>query len=207
MSKRESLGASVVPFLVALTLAGCGSSPISDKDSSKQAQNGSPAAPATQPTTTPPSVPSDDTGARSPDLEGFGVIREFGGNDTAAMFGLLPASGTLKITSCTGPNFLVEVGCRVGQLDGAAMDRLFLKSSKPMAQSEKQSLLSQWSGAQVIYLEGYNGALCTVAEIEYNITVSGTANGHSFTSTFQFIALPNSNGDCTYHKFGTITRT
>ncbi|MBL7544762.1 MAG: hypothetical protein JNL11_13175 [Bdellovibrionaceae bacterium] len=139
-------------------------------------------------------------------LKGFGVIREFGGSDTAAVFGLLPTNGSIQITGCSGPEFLVHVGCRVGQLNETVMNHLFLKSSKPMEQSEKQNIVSQWNGAQIIYLEGYNGNLCSSDEIEYNVTVSGTIDAQPFTSTFQFIALPNSNGNCTYHKFGTITR-
>ncbi len=144
--------------------------------------------------------------AHATDLQGFGVIREFGGTDTAAMFGLLPASGSLQFTGCTGPAFLVPVGCRVGDLNQVAMDHLFLKSSKPMSQQEKQDLLSKWNGAKVLYFEGYNGSLCTNDEIEYHVSVSGTSSGKPFTTTFQFIALPNAAGDCTYHIFGTITQ-
>ena len=139
-------------------------------------------------------------------LKGFGVIREFGGSDNAALFGLLPPSGSIQITNCTAPQFLASVRCGVGTLNETVMSHLFLKSSNPMTQSERQNLLSQWNGSQVIYFEGYNGSLCTNDETEYNVTVSGTSNGQAFTSTFQFIALPNSNGDCTYHKFGTITQ-
>ncbi len=75
-----------------------------------------------------------------------------------------------------------------------------------MAQDERQSLVSTWNGAQVIYFEGYNGAFCTNNEIENQVTASGTLNGKPFTTTFQFIALPNANGDCTYHTFAVITR-
>lgn len=139
-------------------------------------------------------------------LKGFGIIREFSGSDTAAIFGLLPANRSVKITGCAAPQFLVNVGCHVGQLNETVMSHLFLQSSKPMEQEEKQKIVAQWNGAQVIYFEGYNGNLCSTDEIEYNIMVSGTIDAKPFTSTFQFIALPNSNGDCTYHKFGTITR-
>lgn len=148
------------------------------------------------------STANADTG-----LKGFGVIREFGDTDTAAMFGLLPPSGTIQITSCSGPAFLVANGCRVGQFNQVAMDHLFLKSANPMSQQERQDLVSQWSGAQVLYFEGYSGNLCTDSDIEYDISVTGTVNDRPFTTTFQFIALPNTNGDCTFHIFGTLTQS
>jgi hypothetical protein len=141
------------------------------------------------------------------DLTGFGIIREFGGSDTAALFGVLPSSGSIQITGCSGPSFLVQGGCRVGQLTPSTMDRLFLKSSKPMSHQEKQDLVYQWNGAQVLYFEAYNGTLCTNAEIEYLVSISGTSNGQAFTTIFQFIALPNANGSCTFHSFGTITKS
>ncbi len=138
------------------------------------------------------------------DLKGFGVIREFGGSDSAALFGLLPAAGSIEITGCMAPQFLASAGCAVGELNETVMSHIFLKSSNPMTQSERANLLSQWNGSRVIYFEGYTGNLCTNEETEYDITVSGTSNGKPFKSTFQFIALPNASGDCTYHKFGTI---
>lgn len=138
------------------------------------------------------------------DLKGFGVIREFGSTDNAALFGLLPESGSLQITGCGGPKFLVEVGCRVGQLDEVSMSRIFQKSSKPMTQAESEMLLSQWKGAQVIYLEGYDGALCT--NKEYQVTANGDLDGQPFATTFRFVALPNSDGSCTYQTFSTTTR-
>lgn len=137
-------------------------------------------------------------------LQGFGIIREFGASDTAAMFGLLPISGTLKITSVAGPSFLSSVGYGVGQLNNGVISHLFLKSSNPMSQLEKQNLLSKYNGATIIYIEDYTGNLCTSEEIEYSIVVTGTVDTAPFTATIQFIALPNSSGDCTYHKFGTI---
>lgn len=139
-------------------------------------------------------------------LKGFGVIREFGASDNAALFGLLPANGSVEITNCVAPQFLSSVGCAVGTLNESTASHLFKKSSNPMTQSEKTKLLSQWNGARLIYFEGYSGSLCTDEETEYNITVSGTLNGTPFKSTFQFIALPSSNGNCTYQKFGTITQ-
>ena len=140
----------------------------------------------------------------SVDLKGFGIIREFGGTDTAAIFGLLSSGGALQITAVHGPAFLG--GARSGQLDQAAMDHLFLRSVRPMSQEEKQNLVSRWSGAQVIYFEGYNGTLCANDEVQHEVSVSGTSSGKSFTSTFRFIALPNSNGDCTYHTFEVLTQ-
>ncbi|MGK5085893.1 hypothetical protein WDW37_21605 [Bdellovibrionota bacterium FG-1] len=139
------------------------------------------------------------------DIQGFGVIREFGGNDNAAMFGLLSQNGTLQITDVSGPAFLG--GYRVGELDQVAIDHLFLKSSKPMDQKEKLDLISKYNGAQVIYFEGYTGNLCRSNEIEYDISASGNVNGAPFTATIQFIALPNSSGDCGYHKFITVTQS
>lgn len=142
--------------------------------------------------------------AEDVELKGFGVIREFGGVDTAAIFGLRPSSGSLVIKTVSGPRFLGAA--RVGTLDQTAMDHLFVKSSRPMDEQEKQSLVSQWNGAQVIYFEGYSGVFCSSNETQSEVTATGTVNGKPFTTTFQFIALPNSNGDCDFHTFGTITR-
>jgi len=137
--------------------------------------------------------------ANAANLQGFGVIREFGGTDTAAMFGLVADSGSIQITGATGPSFLG--GVRIGQLDKVAMDHLFLKSATPISQQERQDLVSKYNGAQVIYFEGYHGALCASDETEFHIGVNGTIDGAPFSSTFQFIALPNPTGDCTYHVF------
>lgn len=137
--------------------------------------------------------------ANAANLQGFGVIREFSGTDTAAMFGLVADSSSIQIKGATGPSFLG--GVRIGQLDKVAMDHLFIKSSKPMSQQERQDLVSKYDGAQVIYFEGYLGSLCSSNETEFNIGVTGTISGVPFQSTFQFIALPNSLGDCTYHTF------
>ncbi len=154
-------------------------------------------------------APKPDPNAQTPasadvELKGFGVVREFGGADTAAIFGLRPSSGSLVIKSVNGPRFLGTA--RVGTLDQTAIDHLFLKSSIPMSQQEKQSLVAQWSGAQVIYFEGYSGAFCSSNETQSEVTASGALNGKPFVTTFQFIALPSSTGDCTYHTFGIITR-
>jgi len=139
--------------------------------------------------------------ANATDLQGFGIIREFGGTDNAAMFGLLAPAGTnLQISNITGP-----AGYKgTFTLDQTAMTNMFAQSSNPMSQQERSDIISQYNGAQVIYFEGYNATLCTYNEIEYNIEVSGTLDGSPFSATFQFIALPSSNGDCGYHEFTTM---
>jgi hypothetical protein len=142
--------------------------------------------------------------ASATDLKGFGVIREFDGTDTAAMFGLLPSAGLLQITGVTGPSFLGTA--RIGQLNQVAIDHLFLRSANPMDEEEKQNLINQYNGAEVIYFEGYAGNLCTTTDTEHEVGVTGTIDGISFTATFQFIALPNSSGDCTYHEFITSSQ-
>ena len=139
------------------------------------------------------------TTASAANLQGFGIIREFGGVDTAAMFGLLAGSGSVQINSVTGPQFLG--GVRIGQLDKVSLDHLFLKSAQPMSDQEKQDIISKYNGAQVIYFEAYQGALCLKDETEFNIGVVGTIDGRAFSATFQFIALPNVTEDCTYHVF------
>lgn len=143
--------------------------------------------------------------AGSLQLKGFGVIREFGATDTAALFGLLSENGSLQILTVRGPQFLGVV--RLGKLDHQSLDHLFLKSAQPMAQHEKQSLASQWKGAQVIYFEGYSGTLCTQNESQYNVEVSGKAGEKPFTTIFQFVALPNPTGNCSYQIFGFLTKT
>ncbi len=137
-------------------------------------------------------------------LQGFGVIREFGHGDTAALFGILPSNGSLKITGISGPSFLSSVGYGVGQLNQGVISHLFLKSTNPMSQMEKQELVQKYNGTSVIYIEGYSGKLCTSEETEYNINISGDIDGAPFTATLQFVALPNSSGDCEYHKFITL---
>jgi hypothetical protein len=194
-TKRLHASLLIVPTIA--VMAGCGSSnPPRENSVSQQTKGGQSAAGDADPANLPTST------AQAANIQGFSVIREFGGTDTAGMFGLLGDTASIRLTKVNGPSFLG--GFRLGELNQEAIDHLFLKSSNPMSEQEKQGLLSKYRGAQVIYFEGYNGNLCNSEETEYKISAAGTLNGAAFRATFQFIALPNATGDCKYHTFSTL---
>ena len=143
----------------------------------------------------------------SASVDSFGVIREFGDGDRAALFGWIPQSENVEITGCTAPQFAAEVGCQIGRLNEAVMDHLFLESARPLSSQEKQELLSQWAGAFMLYFEGYQGNFCRNDEMEIDVSVTGRIDGKPVTWTFQFIALPNAVGNCSFLRFGTIVRS
>lgn len=155
----------------------------------------------------PKDLPTPNSGSRSPNQEeiafqNFGIIREFGGTDHAALFGLLPKSGNLQINKVVAPAFIQSVG--VGKLSQTSIEKFFTKTAKPISQAEKQDLLSKFDGATVIYAEGYNGNLCNTDEITNKITATGFLDQTSVAITFQFEALPSANGDCEFHIFGIV---
>jgi len=145
------------------------------------------------------------TAANVTKVNGFGVIREFGGTDTAALFGLTTDAGSLQITGISAPPFVSTVGYGVGLLYPGLISHLFLKSSNPMSDQEKKDLVAKYAGASVIYIEGYADQFCTSNDTEYEIQVVGNLDGKPFTATLQFIALPNASGDCRYHTFFTMS--
>lgn len=134
----------------------------------------------------------------------FGVIREFGGTDNAALFGLLSESGKLQITQVVGPGFLKTY--RVGELNKSTVKKIFSRSAKPLSQGERDGLLSEFNGATIIYTEGYNENLCNQSETQYEIVATGKIEDVDVEVTFQFEALPNPNGNCGFHVFGIVTR-
>lgn len=154
-----------------------------------------------------PSVP--ETSAHPDDNASFkylAVIREIGRKDNAALFGILPRSGTLQITSVAGPSFLG--GYRVGQLDQAAMDHLFTNVSVPMTQAERDNLVAEYGGAQLIYFEKYDGDLCLgPGTPKVTISISTSLGERKRLMTFEFIAIPQSNGDCQFHMISNETRS
>lgn len=179
----------------ALALAGCGSSSSLDVVQSTHTQSGS-----------SPTADSGSTSNPSTDdlkLQGFGVIREFGESDTAALFGLLANIGKIQITEVRAPSFLG--GYRSGELNQAALDHLFQKTTNSMSLQERQELIAKYQGAEVIYFESYKEALCRADETEFHIIFSGNVNGRPFKATYHFVALPNPSGDCKYFKYGTMT--
>ena len=151
--------------------------------------------------------PNPDLPPKTKDSTSFkkiGVIREFGGTDNAALFGLLPDSGKLQINKVVGPGFLKVY--KVGELNPITLEKLFLNTSKPLNSNEKQDLLSGFNGAMVIYAEGYEGNLCNQDEVQYEIKATGQIDKIDLEITFQFVASPNSNGNCIFHMFGIVTR-
>jgi hypothetical protein len=163
--------------------------------SSSQSQNG-------QQPGTAPSPTATQSQATTSGFQYFSVIREFGGNDTAALFGILPDHGTLQITEISGPSFLGTV--HIGTFNQDAINHLFLKSSKPMSQQEKNGLIAKYNGAEAIYVEGYEAQLCTDSEVK--IKVSSSFGDLKPITTFDFTAEPTATDDCTFHSFLTLTQ-
>lgn len=168
-------------------------------------------------TPTPHQKPSDDSNPEQPtpepspkedkdgtEFQSLGIIREFGGTDNAAMFGVYSKSGKLEINKVEGPAFLKTY--RVGELNQTSIGKLFLNTSKPLSTEERQNLISEFNGATVIYTEGYYGNLCSNDEIIYEIKTTGRINETNIEVVFHFEALPNPNGNCDFHVYGTITK-
>jgi hypothetical protein len=159
-----------------------------------------------------PDQPEDPTGGpgggkprTSIEFESLGIIREFGGIDTAALFAVRSKSGPFKVTKVMGPRFIKTY--MVGLLDPARAERLFTKGSKPLSQAERAELLSKFSDSTVIYAEGYEGSLCTDEELKYQVIATGTVDTTEVEVAFQFEALPNSQGNCQFHIFGIQVRS
>lgn len=187
-------------------LTGCGSSSETSTNTSAQPKNNS--APVATTPGTPvsfPSLPSHESCPNLNDFKFFSVIREFGGKDNVALFGILPNQGTLQITKVaeTWADFLT--GYSFGTLNQETVNHLFSNSSVPMSQQEKDSLLSKYNGAQIISFEGYDGQLCT--DEEFKITVSSSLGDFKFTTTFDVMVEPNSSGDCKFHVFTYLTQS
>lgn len=138
------------------------------------------------------------------DFQKFGIIREFGGTDNAALFGVYSKAGKFQITQVIGPTFL-KTG-RVGELNQASLDQLFINTTKPLSVREREDLISEFNGASFFYTESYSGNLCNIDEITYEIKATGRLNDLNIEVTFQFEALPNANGNCQFHVFGIITK-
>lgn len=163
-----------------------------------------PLVPPNQETQTSPvsmPLPKDE---KSISFKNFGIIREFGGTDNAALFGLLSDAGKYQITNIWGPEFLEQY--TVGELNRTTIDKVFLNTTKPLSQEEREALLSDFNGATLIYLEGYNGNLCNQTETKYEITTKGTLNDIEVQVIFEFEALPNMDGNCSFHIFGIVVR-
>ena len=152
-----------------------------------------------QPVATPPKNTEEI------EFQKLGIIREFGGTDNAAMFGLLPKSGKLKIDKIEGPVFLKTYA--IGELNQTTINKIFLNSSKPLNTEERQNLISEFNGAIVIYTEGYSGNLCSNDEITFTIKVTGRLDNTDIEVTFQFEAISNPDGNCKFHMFGIITKS
>jgi hypothetical protein len=191
---------------VTLALTGCGSSTETSSGTPVQPKNNSAPVATTPGTSLPtPFRPSQENCPDPRDFKFFSVIREYGGKDNAALFGILPTQGKLKITKVTElwADFLPGYGLET--LNQETENRLFSKSSIPMSQQEKDSLLSKYNGAQIIYFEGYNGQLCSGDE--FKIFVSSSLGDFKFTTTFDVRAVPNSTGDCTFQVFAYWTQS
>lgn len=187
----------VLASTAVLSLAGCGS----DKGDTRAEL---PATPGKQ-NSQNPTESNDTVKEQTPiSFKKFGLIREFGGTDNTALFGLLPEAGKLQITTLTGPKFLDVY--KVGELNKATLDKLFLNTKKPLNQSEREALLSDFNGATVLYTEGYHGNLCRQDETGYEIKATGKIDDVDVEVSFQFEALPNVNGSCTFHTFAVVAK-
>lgn len=195
----QSFGKLVLVLCVAVTTF-CSACSSDNQTSGTE----SPAAHPNQDSQNPPVSKDSPKEKISISFKKFGIIREFGVADNAALFGLLPNSGKFQITEVMGPDFLKKYG--VGELNRTIVDKLFLKTAKPLSQSERDGLLSDFDGATIIYIEGYNGNLCNQNETEYEIKLTGEINDVDIEVRFKFAALPNANGNCAFHTFGIITR-
>ena len=191
----------LVGFLLFFATAGnigCGPSPTDSARTQQKDQAGEqPKNPSNQPENPRPQT-------HSPSFQYVSVIREFEGTDTASLFGILPDQGTSKIESVRGPAFLGPA--RVGKLDKEAMNYLFMKSSVPMLQTEREDLAAKYFGAQVIYFEGYNGHLCLGPDEINKIDVLSSLGDLKVTTTFEFSAVATSKGACKFHKLSTLSQ-
>ncbi len=120
------------------------------------------------------------------------------------MFGVFSKIGKLQIDKVVGPAFLGPYW--VGELKQFILSKLFLNTSIPLSEDERQKLISEFNGATVIYTEGYLGNLCSHDEINNEIKATGRINETDIEVIFRFEALPNSNGNCDFHTFGIITK-
>jgi hypothetical protein len=153
-----------------------------------------------KPTSTGPISPPEQPKGKDFEFDGFAVIREFGGNDNAALFGITADGVDLTISEVSGPNFIQAY--RVGKLTPGSLDKLFQKSRLPMGSKEKEVLLSKFSDATVIYAEGYEGNICNFKEFEHKIVVTGIAESERYMFEFDVEATPNQTGSCNMHRFG-----
>ena len=175
-------------------LGGCGSS--TKETHTSTTESGAAPSPAL-------SNPSPAAAGEEPHFEYFSVIREFGGNDTAALFGLLPSQPGMKITGITGPEFLAgHVKIKIFNSD--TLKDLFVASLRPMPNEEKARLLAKYDGAQVIYFEKYEGQLCR--DDDLNLTVASTLGDWAPTLTFRFNAVADPAGNCEFHLLGLETK-
>jgi hypothetical protein len=184
------------------TLVGCNSNKSSSNDSP-----GSPTPPPETPNDNKPQQPTTEPASKDKEgleFQSLGIVREFGGTDNAAMFGVQSKSGKLQINKVEGPAFIKTY--RVGELNQTSISKLFLNTSKPLSTDERQNLISEFNGATVIYTEGYSGNLCSNDEIIYDIKTTGRIDETNIEVIFHFEALPNPNGNCDFHVFGTITK-
>ncbi len=197
-SKFKYLLSSSLLFFVALS--GC-----SSKNSTVQDQTTS----TVRETNT---TSSDETKSPSPELPKksrepieflkIGVIREFGGTDTAAMFGVLLKAGKLEITKVEGPSFIHNY--QVGELNQKSMGHIFLNSTQPLSTEERAKLVGDFNGATILYTEGYSGSLCRDDEVGYTIKATGKIDETEIELLFQFEAFPSAHGNCKFHLFGVV---
>tara|TARA_B110001454_G_C12723230_1_gene435994 strand:- start:27104 stop:27670 length:567 start_codon:yes stop_codon:yes gene_type:complete len=180
-------------FLIGiLLLVGC----------SKNSDSSSPQSPT--PTIQSPNDKNEPNKKAEINFEKFGLIREFGDSDNAALFGLFSESGKFEISKIVGPEFLNTY--QVGILNESSVEKLFSKSSSPLNITEKQNLLSKFNGATIIYTEGYTGNLCRLDETQFEITAIGKIQSTDVEVTFQFVANPNLNGSCNFRNFGILVK-
>lgn len=94
----------------------------------------------------------------------FGIIREFGGLDNAALFVVRVDGENFEITEVTSPGFLLPISG--GKLTQTAIDKIFSKGSKPLNTITKADLFSKFIGANFLYTESYDGILCNGSKFE-----------------------------------------
>lgn len=180
-------------FLIGiLLLVGC----------SKNSDSSTPQSPT--PTIQSPNGKDDQNKKAEINFEKFGLIREFGDSDNAALFGLFSEPGKIEISKIAGPDFLNTY--QVGILNESSVETLFSKSSYPLSVTEKQNLLSKFNGATIIYTEGYIGNLCRIDETQFEITAIGKIQSTDVEVTFQFVANPSLNGSCNFRNFGILVK-
>jgi len=186
----------ILSVLITLGLSACGSGTTSTSTQS----NPQPEQRQDPPISLPPGKP--DTSDLS--FKYFAVIREFKGNDKAALFGILPSKGTLQIKSVSGPSFLGKA--RVGTFDKDAINHLFLNTSVHLSPAEKEELESQYMGAQAIYFEKYDGDLCAGPDEEIKVSVVSLWGDLKINTAFTFSADPSLNGDCKFHELSEMSQ-